>query len=97
MNKKSATSLDDYTVFRLLCELRSGDVASQRDLARRLDSALGLVNGYLRVCSDNGLVKAQVVTANRNSYDLTTRGEMERQRLALLHARYLDMAASYRT
>jgi len=54
MNKKSVLSLDDYTVFRLLCELDKGDVGSQRDLARRLQSALGLVNGYLKVCSDKG-------------------------------------------
>lgn len=94
MNKKGATSLDDYTVFRLLCELSKGDVTSQRDLSRRLGSALGLVNSYLKVCSDNGWVKSYELAANRNSYALTARGEAERRRLALLHARYLgDMLA----
>lgn len=90
MNKKSTVSLDDYTVFRLLCELVKGDVTSQRDLARRLDSALGLVNSYLKVCSDQGWVRIRELTVNRNSYQLTTKGAAERRRLAVVQACYLD-------
>jgi DNA-binding MarR family transcriptional regulator len=90
MNKKALLSLDDYTVFRLLCELDKGDVGSQRDLARRLQSALGLVNGYLKVCSDKGWVRVRDLSSNRKSYQLTAKGGAERRRLALLHARYLD-------
>ena len=90
MNKKALLSLDDYTVFRLLCELDKGDVGSQRDLARRLQSALGLVNGYLKVCSDKGWVRVRDLSSNRKSYQLTAKGAAERRRLALLHARYLD-------
>lgn len=90
MNKKQIASLDDYTVFRLLCELDKGDVSSQRDLSRRLHSALGLVNGYLKVCSDSGWVRVRELSSNRNSYQLTVKGAAERRRLALLHARYLD-------
>lgn len=90
MNKKTAASLDDYTVFRLLCELGKGDVISQRDLSRRLGSALGLVNGYLKVCSDNNWVKIRGLSTNRNSYQLTPKGVGERRRLTLVHARYLE-------
>ncbi len=90
MNKKTQLSLDDYTVFRLLCELDKGDVGSQRDLARRLQGALGLVNGYLKVCSDNGWVRVRDLPGNRKSYQLTAKGGAERRRLALVHARYLD-------
>lgn len=90
MNNKLTTSLDRYTVFRLLCELDKGDVLSQRDLARRLNCALGLVNGYLKVCSEQGWVKIKEVAANRSSYQLTAKGTAERRRLAVLHARYLD-------
>lgn len=90
MNKKSVLSLDDYTVFRLLCELDKGDVSSQRDLARRLLSALGLVNGYLKVCSDKGWVRVRDLSSNRKSYQLTAKGAAERRRLALVHARYLN-------
>ncbi len=90
MNKRVVASLDDYTVFRLLCELDKGDVTSQRDLSRRLSSALGLVNGYLKVCSDKGWVKTRELAANRISYQLTPKGALERRRLAVQHARYLD-------
>lgn len=90
MNKKQIASLDDYTLFRLLCELNRGDVSSQRDLARRLRCALGLVNGYLKVCSDGGWVRIKELSNNRKSYQLTAKGASEQRRLALVHGRYLD-------
>ncbi len=90
MNKKAATSLDNYTVFRLLCELERGTVSSQRELASRLDSALGLVNSYLKVCTDSGWVRIKENSAGRGSYKITPSGLAERRRLALQHAAYLD-------
>lgn len=90
MNKKKPLiALDDYTVFRLLCELAKGEAQSQRELSRRLNSALGLVNGYLKVCSDKGWVKVREQAANRSSYHLTPKGVQEQRRLAIQHARYL--------
>lgn len=90
MNKKALSAMDDYTVFRLLCELDRGAVSSQRELARRLQSALGLVNGYLKVCSDKGWVRVRDLAGNRKSYQLTAKGGAEKRRLALQHAGYLD-------
>lgn len=92
MNKKTSASLDDYTVFRLLCELEKGDVSSQRDLATRLDAALGLVNLYLKSCADSGLirVKETVSAARTGRYALTPKGAAEKRRLAIHHARYID-------
>lgn len=90
MNKMKIAAHDDYTMFRLLCELDKGDVASQRDLSRRLNCALGLVNGYLKVCSDSGWLKTRQLAVNRVSYQLTPKGTQERRRLAMQHARYLD-------
>ncbi len=92
MNNKSRTSLDDYTLFRLLCELTNNEVSSQRELARRLQSALGLVNGYLKVCVDRGWVKVRTLSATRSSYSLSVRGAAERRRLSVRHGRYLDEA-----
>lgn len=89
MNKKAAVTLDQYTVFRLLCELGRGESSSQRDLARRLDSALGLVNGYLKACTDKGWVRVRELGGNRSSYQLTGKGLQEQRRLALRHAGYL--------
>jgi DNA-binding MarR family transcriptional regulator len=90
MNKPTAASLDDYTLFRLLCELEQGTVNSQRELARRLDSALGLVNNYLKTASDKGWVRVKELSGNRCSYHLTSKGSAELRRLTLLHSRYLD-------
>lgn len=90
MNKKAAVSLDDYTLFRLLCQLQSGAAGSQRELARQLDSALGLVNNYLKIAIAQGWVRVKELSVNRCSYHLTTKGEVERRNLALKHARYLD-------
>lgn len=90
MNKTTPPALDDYTLFRLLCELESGPVCSQRELARRLDSALGLVNNYLKTAVAKGWVRIKELSGNRCSYHLTSRGSVELRRLALLHSRYLD-------
>lgn len=90
MDKISLKSLDDYTTFRLLCELEGDGIISQRELARRLGSALGLVNAYLKVAAAKGWVRVKVLSANRTSYHLTAKGLTERSRLALQQTRYID-------
>ncbi|MDK9718580.1 MAG: winged helix-turn-helix transcriptional regulator [Trichlorobacter sp.] len=90
MNKTTTASLDDYTLFRLLCELEQGPVCSQRELARRLDSALGLVNNYLKAAVVKGWVRVKELSGNRCTYHLTAKGAAELRQLALLHSRYLD-------
>ncbi|SJZ70108.1 Winged helix-turn-helix DNA-binding [Trichlorobacter thiogenes] len=90
MNKTKLSSLDDYTLFRLLCELEQGTVYSQRELARRLDSALGLVNNYLKTASAKGWVRVKELSSNRCTYHITAKGTAELRRLAFLHSRYLD-------
>lgn len=90
MDKNVAKTHDDYTTFRLLCELEGESAISQRELARRLNAALGLVNAYLKVASNKGWIKVKVLSANRTSYHLTSRGLAERSRLALQQTRYID-------
>ena len=89
MNNKGASVLDEYTLFRLLCELEAGADCSQRDLAARLDAALGLVNNYLKAAAAKGWVRVKELPGKRCSYHLTLKGRNERQRLSLLHSRYL--------
>lgn len=89
MNKPEQPILDDYTLFRLLCELEQGPVSSQRDLARRLAGALGMVNNYLKVATARGWVNVKELPGNRCSYRITSRGTRELKRLALLQSRYL--------
>jgi len=90
MNKKTLPELDDYTLFRLLCELEGEHALSQRELARRLDSALGLVNNYIKIASVNGWIRIKELPANRCTYHLTPKGGEMLRSLALRHARYLD-------
>ena len=89
MNNKGASVLDEYTLFRLLCELEAGADCSQRDLAARLDAALGLVNNYLKAAAAKGWVRVKELPGKRCSYHLTGKGRRELQRLALKHSRYL--------
>lgn len=92
MNEKPSATLDDYTIFRLLDTLSEDGTLSQRDLARRLDCALGLVNAYLKTASAKGWIKVKELGGNRSSYQITAKGNSELRRLALLHARNLDAA-----
>lgn len=91
MNKKSESAIDNYTMFRMLSELARGDVISQRDLARRLDGALGLVNSYLKFSAEKGWVRVRQMSPNRSSYQLTPKGFAEQRNLALFHARYIGI------
>jgi hypothetical protein len=90
MDPKPLKTYDDYTTFRLLSELEGVSVISQRELAHRLDCALGLVNAYLKASASKGWVKVKVLTTNRTSYQITAKGLVERSRLALHQTRYLD-------
>ncbi|CAH2032037.1 winged helix-turn-helix transcriptional regulator [Trichlorobacter ammonificans] len=90
MNEKSTGSLDTYTIFRLLCTLAADGSLSQRDLARRLGCALGLVNAYLKTAATKGWIKARELGGNRSAYQVTAKGNNELRRLALQHARNLD-------
>jgi DNA-binding MarR family transcriptional regulator len=94
MNKKALPELDEYTLFRLFCELEGKQAFSQRELASRLNSALGLVNSYLKTAAGNGWIKIKELPANRCTYHLTPKGAEMRRTLALQHARYLDWIVS---
>ena len=94
MNKKMQPELDDYTLFRLFCELAGEHALSQRELARRLDSALGLVNSYLKHAAAKGWIRIKELPANRCTYHLTPKGGEMFRSLALQHARYLDRIIS---
>lgn len=90
MNKKTDISLDDYTVFRLLCELEGGGILSQRDLSRLLNNALGLVNAYLKACIAKGWVRVKDISGTRKLYLVTPKGVAERRRIACCQLRYMD-------
>jgi DNA-binding MarR family transcriptional regulator len=65
----------------LLDEIAKGDPLSQRDLSRRLNIALGLVNSYIRNLVSRGYVKIKAIPPRRYAYYLTPRGFGEKTRL----------------
>ena len=64
---------------------------NQRSLARELDIALGLANGYLKRCVKKGFIKITQAPANRYAYYLTPKGFSEKSRLT---AEYLTQSFS---
>jgi len=88
MNIESGKSSDDYRSFLLMEEIASDEPITQRDLSRRLDIALGLVNSYLKNLVTKGFVRIKAFPRNRYAYVLTPQGIAEKSRLAYQHLSY---------
>lgn len=65
---------------------------SQRNLARELGVAVGLINAYVKRCTKKGLIKIRQVPASRYAYYLTPRGLAEKSRLT---AEYFSSSLSF--
>jgi DNA-binding MarR family transcriptional regulator len=93
MNGDDEKILDTYRSFLLLSEISeiSGDgQLSQRELAKRLGIALGLVNSYLKNLVSKGFVRVNNFPKNRYAYLLTPKGFAEKSRLAYQHLSYFS-------
>ena len=88
MNASDDKSLDPYRSFQLLTEIAQEEPLSQRELARRLGIAVGLVNSYLKNLVAKGYVRIKTFPKNRYSYLLTPQGLAEKSRLAYQHLSY---------
>lgn len=86
MNREEPGSSEDLER-TLLQEIEENAQVTQRELAKKTGSALGLVNAVLRRLINRGLVKVQEVHPKRFNYFLTPVGLAERGRLTL---RYLQ-------
>lgn len=86
MNKEK--TLDSYRSLLLLNEIAGEDPLSQRELARRLGIAVGLVNSYLKNLVSKGYVRVKNFPSNRYAYLLTPQGIAEKSRLAYQHLSY---------
>ena len=49
LNGKNSETPDSYKSLLLLDEISKGESLSQRDLSRKLNVALGLVNSYIKI------------------------------------------------
>lgn len=80
--------LDTYRAFLLMAEIAKDGSLSQRELARRVGIALGLVNSYLKNLVAKGFIRVRNFPKNRYSYLLTPKGVAEKSRLAYQHLSY---------
>ena len=90
MNGDDEKMLDTYRSFLLLSEISGDEQLSQRELAKRLGIALGLVNSYLKNLVAKGFVRVNNFPKNRYAYLLTPKGFAEKSRLAYQHLSYFS-------
>jgi DNA-binding MarR family transcriptional regulator len=88
MNTHSNGAPDDLKAFQLLSEVSDEQPVSQRELAKRLGLALGLVNSYLKNFVTKGYIRIKNYPHNRYAYLLTPNGIAEKARLAYQHVNY---------
>ena len=88
MNNHGNGTQDDIKAFQLLSEVADEQPVSQRELAKRLGIALGLVNSYLKNFVAKGYIRIKNYPHNRYAYLLTPRGMAEKGRLAYQHVHY---------
>jgi DNA-binding MarR family transcriptional regulator len=88
MNDIGSGAPDDVKAFQLLSEVADEQPVSQRELAKRLNIALGLVNSYIKNFVAKGFIRIKNYPQNRYAYLLTPNGIAEKARLAYQHAHY---------
>ena len=81
MNGKKQNDDDSYKSLLLLDEISKGEALSQRDLSKKLNIALGLVNSYIKNLVSKGYITIKAIPAKRYAYYLTPKGFTEKTRL----------------
>ena len=72
---------DNGVILDLLSLMETDSNITQRNLARDLNIALGLVNLYVKKCIDKGLLKINLIPSKRYQYYITKKGFIEKARL----------------
>jgi len=78
----------DLRTLQILEEVGNEHVPSQRELARKLNISLGLVNSFVKRLAHKGYFKVSTIPKNRVMYVLTPKGAAEKTRLTYLYIRY---------
>jgi len=81
LNDKKPANQDSYKSLLLLDEISKGEDLSQRDLSKRLNIALGLVNSYIKNLISKGYITIKNIPSKRYTYFLTPKGFAEKSRL----------------
>jgi DNA-binding MarR family transcriptional regulator len=78
----------DLRTLQILEEIGNDHVPSQRELAKKLNVSLGLVNSFVRRLAQKGYCKITSIPRNRVKYILTPKGAAEKTRLTYEYIQY---------
>ncbi len=78
----------DIRSLQILEEINNKHSPSQRDLARKLNISLGLVNSFIKRLARKGYLKITTIPRNRVKYILTPKGFAEKSRLTYEFIQY---------
>ncbi len=78
----------DIHTLKIMEEIDNDHTPSQRDLSRKLNISLGLVNSFIRRLAHKGYLKVKTIPKNRAKYILTPKGAAEKTRLTYQYIQY---------
>jgi len=78
----------DIRSLQFLEEIDNNHSPTQRDLAKRLNISLGLVNSFIKRLAKKGYIKITTIPRNRVRYILTPKGFAEKSRLTYHFIQY---------
>jgi len=78
----------DIRTLKILEEIDNDHTPSQRDLSRKLNISLGLVNSFVKRLANKGYFKINNIPKNRVKYILTPKGAAEKTRLTYQYIQY---------
>lgn len=81
VNDEKPDNQGGYKSLLLLDEISKGEDVSQRDLSKKLNLALGLVNSYIKNLISKGYITIKNIPSKRYAYYLTPTGFAEKSRL----------------
>ena len=79
---------EDIHTLRLMGEIERDSSTSQRELSRRLNLSLGLVNTFLKRLVNKGYFKIKTMPRNRVKYFLTPEGLARKSKLTVEYLQY---------
>jgi len=78
----------DIHTLRIMEEIDNDYTPSQRDLSRKLNISLGLVNSFIKRLVNKGYLKIKNIPKNRLKYILTPKGAAEKTHLTYQYIQY---------
>lgn len=78
----------DIRTLKILEEIDNDHTPSQRDLSKKLNISLGLVNSFVKRLANKGYFKINNIPKNRVKYILTPKGAAEKARLTYQYIQY---------